>query len=79
MTILRAMYDDSVLVAQMRELESQLTHLQRHVEQQDREMMAMGDRIRRLESELKITRLRIGSLEEGSGGGAPANEKPPHY
>ncbi len=62
-----------------RELESQLAHLQRHVEEQDREMMALSDRLRRLEAELKTTRQRLGSLEEGQGGGASASERPPHY
>lgn len=72
------MSGDSGSADSLRELETQLVHLQRHVEEQDREMMALSDRLRRLEAELKTTRQRIGSLEEGQGG-APAGERPPHY
>lgn len=60
----------------LRSIESQLAQLQRHVELQDSEMLEQGERVRRMERELKQARDRLATLGEP---GQVANEKPPHY
>ena len=61
-------------------LQTQVTHLQRHIEQQDAEMYQMSLRIDKLSELVKQQTEQIKSLNErGAGGDMPANEKPPHY
>jgi len=58
-------------------LEERLTWLQRHLVEQDKVMMEMGDTIARLKRELLSLRERAdGSLP---GNTMPADDKPPHY
>lgn len=62
------------------ELQTQVAHLQRHVEEQDAEMYQMSLRIDKLSELVKQQTEQIKSLNErGGGGDMPANEKPPHY
>ena len=62
------------------ELQTQVAHLQRHVEEQDAEMYKLSMRIDRLLKQLSEQEAQIKALNERSGGGdMPANEKPPHY
>lgn len=64
------------LEERQRELESQLVQLQRHIEQQDREMLVQANRLLKIEAELKVTRDRLKSLDDS---GKLPHEKPPHY
>lgn len=65
---------------QIIELEAQVAHLQRHVEEQDAEMYKLSMRMDRLLKKLTEQETQIKALNERSGGGdMPANEKPPHY
>ncbi len=65
---------------QIIELQAQVAHLQRHVEEQDAEMYKLSMRMDRLLKKLTEQETQIKALNERSGGGdMPANEKPPHY
>lgn len=65
---------------QIIELQTQVVHLQRHVEEQDAEMYKLSMRLDRLMKKLTEQEAQIQALNERSGGGdMPANEKPPHY
>ena len=65
---------------QIIELQTQIAHLQRHVEEQDAEMYKLTTRLDRLMKKLSEQELQLKALSERSGGGdMPANEKPPHY
>lgn len=70
------MSDDEPII----ELQTQVAHLQRHVEEQDAEMYKLSMRLDRLMKKLAEQETQIKALSERSGGGdMPANEKPPHY
>jgi hypothetical protein len=58
-------------------LEEALTHLQRHVTEQDKVMLALADDVSRLKQE--VARLRAQSTTDQPGDNAPADERPPHY
>jgi SlyX protein len=63
----------------LRPLEEKIAYLERHVTEQDKVMLELGDEVARLRRELKSLR---GRLE--AGGPAPeasrdADERPPHY
>ncbi|WP_309386759.1 SlyX family protein [Cerasicoccus frondis] len=57
-------------------LESQLAHLQRHVEEQDREIYRQGEIINRLVQESKKLRERMQDMADSKD---IPNERPPHY
>jgi uncharacterized coiled-coil protein SlyX len=59
-------------------LEERYAHLQRHVTEQDKAMLALGDELARLRTELAVLRARQNA---GSSAGEPgaAEERPPHY
>ena len=59
-------------------LEERITWLQRHVMEQDKAMLELGDELARLREEMKAVRARLAGLDEGAGPGAP-DERPPHY
>lgn len=59
-------------------LQQQLTHLERHVEEQDAEHYRLVQKIDRLTKLVQRQEEKIKSLE-GSEGAMPADEKPPHY
>ena len=59
-------------------LEERITWLQRHVVEQDKAMLELGDEVARLREEMKALRDRLAGLGEGSDPIAP-DERPPHY
>jgi SlyX protein len=59
-------------------LEERITWLQRHVIEQDKAMLELGDELARLRAEVKAMRERLSGLDEGAGPSAP-DERPPHY
>lgn len=61
------------------QLQTQLAHLQRHIEAQDAEMYKMSLRVDKLSELLKQQNAQIKALNEQGGGDMPADEKPPHY
>lgn len=70
------MSDDEQII----ELQTQVAHLQRHVEEQDAEMYKLSMRLDRLHKKLTEQEAQIKALNERSGAGdMSANEKPPHY
>ena len=57
-------------------LEERYAHLQRHVGQQDKAMLALTDELAKLRKELAVLRARaVGGTE----GGELPDERPPHY
>jgi len=59
-------------------LEERITWLQRHVVEQDKAMLELGDELARLREEVKALRERPSGLDEDVGPIAP-DERPPHY
>ena len=57
-------------------LEERYAHLQRHVVQQDKAMLAMTDELAKLRKELVVLRTRAVG---GTDGGEMPDERPPHY
>ena len=68
------MTDESII-----ELQTQVAHLQRHIEGQDAEMYKLSLRVDKLVELLQRQTEQIKALNEGGAGDMPANEKPPHY
>jgi len=64
------------------ELQSQLTHLERHIAEQDAEFYQLVKRLDALSQLVQLQKTQINTLSSGGQAGAeemPANEKPPHY
>ncbi len=57
-------------------LESQLAHLQRHVEEQDREIYRQGELTKRLVQESEKLRDQMQNMADSKD---LPNERPPHY
>ena len=63
-------------------LQAKLTHLERHVDQQDAEFYRLSQRVDALGKVVEAQRARIDSLSTDGDfgqGSMPADEKPPHY
>ena len=60
------------------ELHQKLTHLERHVEEQDAEQFRLVQKVNQLGQLVQRQAEKIKSLE-GSSGAMPPDEKPPHY
>lgn len=60
------------------ELQRKLTHLERHVEEQDAEQYRLAQKVEKLTQLVQRQNEKIKSLE-GAEGAMPADEKPPHY
>lgn len=58
-------------------LEERYAHLQRHVVEQDKAMLEIGDQIARMRQELDL--LRASSRSGGDAAGEMPDERPPHY
>ncbi len=58
-------------------LEERYAHLQRHVGQQDKAMLGLGEEVAKLRQELLVLRAQVtgGTPESGEA----ADERPPHY
>lgn len=66
--------------ARLERLEERLAWLERHVEEQDKVMLAQAETLDRLRAELRLLRDRAAALSgEGAGPVSPADERPPHY
>jgi uncharacterized coiled-coil protein SlyX len=64
------------------ELQTQLTHLERHITEQDAEFYQLAKRVDALSKLVQMQKVQIESLVERGSSGAgemPADEKPPHY
>lgn len=62
------------------ELQTQVAHMQRHIEEQDAEMYKLSMRVEKLAELVKQQNAQIKALNGRDGAGEmPANEKPPHY
>ena len=62
------------------ELQSQIAHLQRHIENQDTEIYKFAKRIDRMDQLLKLQSDQIKSLSErGVDSSSSSSERPPHY
>ena len=59
------------------QLEERYAHLQRHVAEQDKAMLGLGEEIARLKKEIAALRVRATSTTAGAG--ETADERPPHY
>jgi SlyX protein len=62
----------------VRRLEEKIAYLERHVTEQDKAMLELGDEFTRLKRELKTLRDRLQVRDPGEGGELP-HERPPHY
>ncbi|MGH8019455.1 MAG: SlyX family protein [Opitutaceae bacterium] len=69
----RNMADDERLTR----LEERYTHLQHHVTEQDKVMLAMNAELDRLRQELTDVRAQLATAPQGEE--APGEERPPHY
>lgn len=66
--------------ARIDRLEERLAWLERHVEEQDKVMLAQSETLDRLRAELRLLRDRAASLSgDNAGPASPADERPPHY
>ncbi|MFT6059094.1 MAG: phage shock protein A [Lentimonas sp.] len=64
------------------ELQSQLTHLERHIAEQDAEFYQLAKRVDALTQLVQAQKAQLSALSSGGvagDGDMPANEKPPHY
>ena len=64
------------------ELQSQLTHLERHIAEQDAEFYQLAKRVDALTQLVQTQKAQLSMLSSGGltgAGNMPANEKPPHY
>jgi SlyX protein len=59
-------------------LEERLAWFERHVTEQDKEMLDLAKRLDRVQAELRVLRERTASAEAGTPP-SPADDRPPHY
>ena len=60
-------------------LEEKVAYLERHVTQQDKAMLELGDTLTKVRSELRALRERTAGAGQGEGDREPVDERPPHY
>jgi uncharacterized coiled-coil protein SlyX len=61
-------------------LEERYAHLQRHVTQQDKAMLELGDAFAKVRAELRALRTQVtGGVTDRPGAEDAADERPPHY
>lgn len=63
--------------ARLTRLEETLTHLQRHITEQDKVILALTDDVARLKQQLAVQQARTASA--ASDDDMPVDERPPHY
>lgn len=62
------------------ELQMKLSHLEKHIGEQDSEIYRLSKRVDQLVQAIQSQKLQMEALARGgSAGDAPADEKPPHY
>ncbi len=63
-------------------LQTQLTHVEQHIAEQDAEFYQLAKRVDALGQLVQLQKAQINALSSGGVAGAgdmPADEKPPHY
>ncbi|MDB6093282.1 MAG: SlyX protein [Verrucomicrobia bacterium] len=60
-------------------LEEKIAYLERHVTEQDKVMLELGDTVAKLRLELGALRERSGGAGRADSEANPADERPPHY
>jgi SlyX protein len=60
-------------------LEEKVAYLERHVTQQDKAMLELGDTLAKVRQELRALRERTAGASSGEGDSEPVDERPPHY
>lgn len=65
--------------AEIQRLEEKIAYLERHVTEQDKAMLEMGDELARLRREMKALRGRLEQGDAPGPGGELPDERPPHY
>jgi SlyX protein len=60
-------------------LEEKVAFLERHVTEQDKVMLELGDTLAKLRLELRALRERAAGSITGEGEREPVDERPPHY
>ena len=63
----------------LKRLEEKIAFLERHVTEQDKAMLEMGDELTRLRREVRALRERIAGGPAGGDDEAASEERPPHY
>jgi SlyX protein len=63
----------------LRRLEEKIAYLERHVTEQDKAMLEMGDKLTRLRREVRTLRERIAGGPAGDDDEVASDERPPHY
>ena len=58
-------------------IEERYAHLQKHLTEQDKAMLALGDELKRVKKELAL--LRAQQIAQPEPGETPQDERPPHY
>jgi SlyX protein len=62
----------------LQQIEERIAWLQRHVTEQDKAMLELGDELARLRAEVRTLRERLAGGSEDSDPAEP-DERPPHY
>jgi SlyX protein len=62
----------------IKRLEEKVAYLERHVTEQDKAMLALGDDVARLRLQLRKLREQLSSAAE-TGEESKVSERPPHY
>jgi SlyX protein len=60
-------------------LEEKIAYLERHVVEQDKEMLEMSDLLGRIKGELSNMRERMEDASSGDSDATLSDERPPHY
>ncbi len=63
----------------LQRLEEKIAYLERHVTEQDKVILELGDTLAKLRLELRALRERSGGAVQGDAEQAPVDERPPHY
>lgn len=69
-------------IQKIESLESRITHLEKHIEEQDAEIYQLAKRIDMLVKVAKDQKAQLAAIAEMGASGSgdmPADEKPPHY
>ena len=63
----------------LQHLEEKVAYLERHVTEQDKAMLGMGEDLARLRKQLLILQQRVTTAAPDGDEAAPADERPPHH
>ncbi len=67
------------MTGRLQRLEEKVAYLERHVTEQDKAMLGLGDLLAKVRLELRALRERTAGSTAGEGDREPADERPPHY